>query len=81
MIFTCDEPAEDSELYQTYFQFIKDEKGYIIGCIEPRDSGWMWQSCIHEASPNSWAQKQGPEPTRQDAINMTIADYIARRME
>ena len=76
MIFTC---AEDPYQLSLVHQYIKDDKGYIIGSVISTSQGWAWQSCDN-AVRDSWSNPDFA-PTRQEAINAAIADYIARRME
>ena len=78
MIFTCD---YDPEQASSEHQYIKDDKGYIIGSVLPMSEGWRAQSCIAgvRAPGTSWGDVI-IEPTRMGAINAAIADYIARRM-
>ena len=82
MIFTCEEdPNPWGRGDKARHQYIKDDKGYIIGSVYPfNHGGWSWQSCDNQLS-GSWSDPGPVEPTRTDAINMAIADYIARRME
>ena len=76
MIFTC---AEDPEQLSAVHQYIKDDKGYIIGSVISTSDGWVWQSC-NNAVHESWSDPE-VAPTRMEAINACVADYIARRME
>ena len=83
MIFTCEEePNPWDQADKARWQYIKDDKGYIIGSVYPEpQGGWTWQSCVHHLK-ESWSDPHTPpEVGRMDAINAAIADYIARRME
>ena len=71
--------VEDSTHTNPYF--IKDDKGYIIGCVTVSPEGWVSQSCVKEDEAKSWSLYQGPFATKMEAVNAAIADYIARRME
>ena len=77
MIFTVDDSFGEPKT--PGYQYIKDDKGYIMGSVISTGQGWSWQSCDN-AVHDSWSDP-ATEPTRQDAINAAIADYIARRME
>lgn len=75
MIFAIDDPT-DGNVERTY---IKDSAGYIIGAVRPLHSCWEWQSCDRDATP-SWSAPD-TAPTKMEAVNAAIADYVARRME
>jgi hypothetical protein len=85
MIFTCEEAPNPWLSHTPRHQYIKDDKGYIIGSVYPEpQGGWTWQSCLTNGPKGNsdWSNPSiNPEANRMDAINAAIADYIARRME
>jgi hypothetical protein len=74
MIFTVDQ----GDIYTNHY--IKDDKGLIIGSVQPYQGGWAYQSCLINKIGGAWSKPEIGD-TKQDAINAAIADYIARRME
>ena len=61
------------------FEYIKDDKGYIIGSIVNTEEWWC-QSC-DSRKIKSWSDPIGPYATRQEAIDVAIADFVSRRIE
>ena len=79
MIFTCEENDTEPRKYRVY-QYIKDDKGLIIGSANTTQDGWFAQSYVLGVNP-PWSNPEGPHAYWHAAINAAIADYIARIME
>ena len=84
MIFTCEEDPNPWEKSNTWgrslarYQYIKDDKGYIIGSVYPEpQGGWTWQSCVQQ----SWSNPSSPpEANRMDAIIKNVR-FFSRKSD
>jgi len=75
-------PVGDTGFYVIYHlgdvsAYIYNSQNYIVGAIKALpSSNWDYQSCVHQY-PNSWSDPD-TAPTRDEAIDAAISDYIAR---